>query len=203
MSSEKKRTIFDIAMDNLKKNGVRKEDTLEYAIDQGRTTHKGPLTDEERERLRTTEISRHSTATIKEITRIYLRHFANKSIKGIDGEELGNMLVDCYNNNWLNISKCHNKISEHFVIDKKTAKWIEYVITKQAMTFTTWRVAIDRGAVSFSIQAKNSDEYEDRRFPIMDLPKYMSFIVENYGSPRFYYDDEKREELRKKIRIKK
>ena len=195
--------IFDIAMNNLKKNGVRKEDTLEYAIDQGRTTHKGPLTDEERERLRATEISRHSLATQKEITRIYLRHFSNKSVSGIDGEELGNLIVDCYNNKCLNTSKCFNRISEQFGIDKKTAKWVSYVITKQANTFTNWRIAIDRGAVSFSIDTRDSNEYDGMEFPIMDLPKYVGFIVENYGGPDFHYDEEKREELRKKIRIVK
>ena len=46
---KKKNDVIDLAMDNLKKNGVRKEDTLEYAIDKGRTTWKTPLTDEERE----------------------------------------------------------------------------------------------------------------------------------------------------------
>ena len=188
MSTEKKRDIFDIAMDNLKKNGVRREDTLEYAIDHGRAILTAPLTDEMRERLRANEITRHSDSTRNEIRRIYLRHFSKKSVEGIDGDELGNVMVGCLNNGCLNTSKCVNVISERFGIDKKTAKRITYVLTKQADTYTNWRVAIDRGAVSFSIPARESDEYKDADIPIMDLPKYMGFIVDNYGSPRFNYD---------------
>ena len=201
MSTKKKRGVIDIAMDNLKNKGVRKEDTLEYAIEQGKTTHKSPLTDEERKLLRENEITRHSMATRKEITRIYLRHFADKSVNGIDGKELGDVLVDCFDNNCLNSYKCFNLISERFGVDKKTAKWIGYVVTKQAMTYSNWEVAIDRGDVFFSIVARDSNEYEGQEFPIMDLPKYVGFIVENYGSAIFHSGSKKHEKLKKEVRV--
>ena len=203
MTEKQQRTIFDIAMDNLKRDGVRKEDTLEYAIDQGRTTHKAPLTDEERERLRKNVLNRHSIAVRNEITRIYLRYFSKKSVDGIDGKELGDTLVECFNNQWSNTYKCFNLISERFGVDKKTAKRIAYVVTKQAMTYTNWRIAIDKGAVTFTLVARDSNEYEGQEFPIMDLPKYMGYIVENYGSPNFHYDKMESEELRKRIRLVK
>ena len=76
---KKDEDVIDLAMNNLKRNGVRKEDTLEYAIDKGITTHKNPLTDEERKMLKKTEIGRGTRATQNELYRIYLDKTKSKT----------------------------------------------------------------------------------------------------------------------------
>lgn len=75
---KKDEDVIDLAINNLKRNGVRKEDTLEYAIDKGITTHKNPLTDEERKILRETEIGRGTRATQNELYRIYFNRTKSK-----------------------------------------------------------------------------------------------------------------------------
>ena len=75
---KKDEDVIDLAMNNLKRNGVRKEDTLEYAIDKGHTTHRSPLTDEERKMLKETEIGRGTRATQNELYRIYFDRTKSK-----------------------------------------------------------------------------------------------------------------------------
>ena len=195
--------VIELAMNNLKKKGVRKEDTMEYLIDQGRTTHKGPLTDEERERLRKNKITRHSPATHSEVTRIYLKHFAKKSVSGLDGEKLGEILVECHDNQLPPQNKCPKLIEKEMGVDKKTAKQIAYVVTKQAGLFRNWTFAKERKSNYFSISCPDNDKYDGEEFPIEDFPKYVGFMVENYGSPTFHRRGEDVDELRKKIKIKK
>ena len=179
--------VIELSMNNLKKKGVRREDTLEYLIDHGMTTHKAPLTDEERESLRKNEITRHSAATRSEVTRIYLKHFAKKSVSGIDNEKLGMILVECHDNQLHPQNKCPKLIEKELGVDKKSAKQIAYVVTKQAALFTNWEFAKDRKSDCFSIYTRDNMKYDGEFFPIDDFPKYVGFMVENKTSPKFHY----------------
>lgn len=194
--------VIDLAMNNLNKNGVRREDTLEYLIDKGMTTHKAPLTDEEREILRKTEIQRGSVATQKEITRIYIKECLKEHSEflGDDIGEFKNLMIDQYNQG--KGSRITLKLlKSKFDLPPKEARAIYESVMKKASILTNWKISKDRNATYFTIFSPYSDKYDGQEFPIDDFEKYVPFMVENNASPRFYGDKKRSEELRKLIRV--
>lgn len=181
----KQRDVIDIAMDNLRKYGIREEDTLEYAIDNEITTHRTPLTTKERKALRETEISRGSRATQKEVTRIYIRYSSDKCVSGIDTIKLGDILIDCYNNKFP-INERVKLVKNEFDLDNETAKYIVDVVMGQSAILTDWAISKDRGASCFTIYSPYNDKYDGQKLPIKDLPDYLPFMIENNASPIFH-----------------
>lgn len=195
--------VIELAMKNLEKNGVRREDTMEYLINQGKTTHDPPLTDEERKRLRENEITRDSIATRNEVNRIYIKHFAKRSVSGIDGEKLGNVLIECHDNQLTTKYKCPKYIEKETGIDKETAKQIAHVVLTQAQLFTDWTFAKEKKYDTFSMYSPYDNKYDGQEFTIEDFPKYVGFMVENNASPNFHRKGKEFDEIRSKIRLRK
>ena len=194
--------IIDLAMHNLKKNGVQREDTLEYAIDHGKTTQKTPLTEEERERFKKNEITRTSMPTQREVTRIYIRQLCKTTVDGLDDEELAKTLIECYNSQKSN-NKCYKVVQEKFNVDRKTAEKIVYMINTQARVLSDWTIAKEKKLTHFTLYSPYNNQYEGQEFPIDDLMKYLSFIIENNASPNFWFSEKRSEELKKKIKLRR
>ena len=179
--------VIDLAMENLKKNGVRKEDTLEYAIDSGKTTHKAPLTDEERRELRKTEVQRSSFATEKELTRIYIKESLKDytDFLGDNYEEFENFMIDEYNQG--KGSKVTLKLlKSKFDLPPKEAQTIYVFVRRKALMLSDWASSKEKGATYFTIYSPHNDKYDEQKFPMDDFEKYIPFMIENNAVPRFH-----------------
>lgn len=179
--------VIDLAMENLKKNGVRKEDTLEYAIDSGKTTHKAPLTDKERRELRKTEVQRSSFATGKEVTRIYIKESLKDyaDFLGNNYEEFENFMIDEYNQG--KGSRITLKLlKSKFDLPPKEAQTIYVFVRRKALMLSDWASSKEKGATYFTIYSPHNDKYDGQKLSMDDFEKYIPFMIENNAVPRFH-----------------
>jgi hypothetical protein len=121
----------------------------------------------------------------QELQKTLILKMAKTSISGIDAEEFGRFLVQCYDEK-LNPKKIEKLTQEKYNVDKETAHWMVYVVMKKAVCCSNWLIAKERGANCFSLDSPFNDRYDGVVFPIGDFMDVLPFIVENYASPTFH-----------------
>ena len=186
---KKKNDVIDLAMDNLKKNGVRKEDTLEYAIDKGRITWKTPLTDEERESLRKNQIHRYSYATHNELIRIFIKE-SLKDYADFLGDEYKNFekFTIAQYNQGKGTRITLKELESNFNLPPKKTREVYASVRRKATHLANCTIDKEKGARYFYLFSPYNDKYDGQDIPIDDFEKYIPFMLENKASPIFIKD---------------
>ena len=157
---KKKNDVIDLAMDNLKKNGVRKEDTLEYAIDKG-----------------------------NELIRIFIKE-SLKDYADFLGDEYKNFekFTIAQYNQGKGARITLKELESNFNLPPKETRTVYASVRRKATHLANCTIDKEKGARYFYLISPYNDKYDGQDIPIDDFEKYIPFMLENKASPIFIKD---------------
>jgi hypothetical protein len=110
---------------------------------------------------------------------------AKQSIKGIDSEEFGELILDSMDQR-KTPRQIEKLVQEKYGVDKETSHLMVHTVTKKANIISAYLIAKKRGVTCFSLDSPYDGGYDGMKLPMDKFMELVPFMVETYASPTFH-----------------
>ena len=128
---------------------------------------------------------RYSRDAQRKLHRELIMKMAKQSIKGIDSEEFGELILDSMDQR-KTPKQIEKIVQEKYGVDKETSHLMVHTVIKKANIISAYLIAKKRNAKCFSLDSPYNDKYDGMKLPMDKFMELVPFMVETYASPTFH-----------------